>query len=253
MFRAALGFVAVAIMGFTSPNTFGQEKMSATGLLKKAIEATGGEAAIKKYQASKEHSKGTMDLNGLEIPFSGDSFFMSPDKMKNVLSLEVMGMKMKAVQVINGDKIRMMVNGMDIPVEEAAKTEMKEGLLLHKVAELVPLLDSKQFDVKLQDKMEKVGDADNHVLTVKCKGLRETKIFFDSKTFLISKLEKRGLNAAQQEGNQEMFLSDYKKVEGLMLPMKSKVLHDGKKFLESETTEVKLLDKIPDTEFDVSD
>jgi hypothetical protein len=164
-----------------------------------------------------------------------------------------MGQKIKMVQVVNGDKMRMVANGMEMPVDEANKGELKESLILHQIGQLTPLLEDKAFEVTLLPEKAKVADSEAFVVLIKAKGLKDTKIYIDTKTYLVTKMEKRGLNTEQKEGNQEYFLSDYKKVDGVMMPMKSKVLHDGAKFMESTTTELKLLDKVEKSEFDISD
>ena len=165
-----------------------------------------------------------------------------------------MGQKIKIVQLVNGDKIRMTANGQEPPLDDNAKAELKESLVMHQVGTIYPLLDEKLFDVKMQDDKVKVGEAESYVFTVKGKTSKEMKLFIDAKTFLPSKMEKMGTNpATQKEGKQEIMPSAYKKVEGIMIPMKTSVLMDGKKFMDTETLEIKLFEKLPATEFDISD
>lgn len=244
---AAVGFAAL-LAG--SPVA---AQASATDIIKKAVEATGGEATIKKFKAMTEKSKGSMDFNGADAKFTAEGSYQEPDKMKMSFSLDLLGQKINAVQLMNGDKFRMTANGMEVPLDDGAKAEMKEGILLHNVSKLYPLLDAAEFEVKLVDGLKKVNDKDAHVLEVKPKKGKAMKVYIDAKDFMLVRVDKKGMNAAQQEGDQEMFFSDFKKVEGIMIPMKTKILHDGKKFMEAESTEVKLLETLPKGEFDISD
>jgi zinc protease len=245
--------VAAALAVVPVGQAAAQDAADATPILKKALEAAGGAEAIKKFPAMKDVSKGSMEIQGAELTFTATSMMMTPDKLKFDMKMSVLGMTINAVQVMNGDKIRAVANGMDQPIDDAAKAELKSGLEMHRMSMIYPLLEGKDFKVKLLEGKKKVEGSDAFVVSVTGSDKKEVKIFFDEKTYLITKMEKRGLNGEQAEGNQEIFISDYKKVEGIMVPTKTKILHEGKRFMETTTTEVKLLEKIDAKEFDISD
>lgn len=243
-------FLSLAALAFLSLPSFAEEK-AAKDVLTKALDALGGEKAVKKYPATVQKTKGTIQVMGMEVAFTSHEMTLDPDKAKQTIALSVGGQEVTIVQVINGENVSMTVAGTDMPLEADQKTELIEGMLLGRVLNIYPLIEDKGFEVKLGEK-GKVDDKEAYVLTVTHKKLRETKLFVDAKSFLVVKVEKEGTNAAQETGKQEWRFEDHKKVDGVVLPMKVKITHDGKAFLDAETTEVKLVEKLDPSEFDVS-
>lgn len=244
--RFYLSLATVALLGLPA---FADEKMTAKEVITKGIEALGGEKAIKKYPASIIKSKGTIQIMGMEVSFTNFRQTLDPDKLKQIITVDVNGQQIAIQQIVNGDKASMTIAGNEMPLDDETKAQLVEAVVASRVTSLVPLLEEKGFEVKLLDEKGKVNDKEAYVLTVNHKNLHEMKLFFDAKTFLVTKAEKEGKNGAQESGKQEMFFSDYKKTDGVMVPMKLKILHEGKDFLEAETTEAKLVEKIDDAEF----
>jgi hypothetical protein len=244
-------FLSLAALTAIGLPAFAEDKTTAKEVITKGIEALGGEKMINKFSATVEKSKGTIQVMGMEIAFTSYRQSLSPDKMKQTVNIEVNGQQLAIQQVVNGDQVRMSIGGNDMSPDDDTKTQLIEATVLLRAARLVPLLEGKEFEVKLLDEKAKVGDKEAYVLTVKHKNLRESKLFFDAKTFLVIKLEKEGRNG-QENGKQETFLSDFKKHDGMTLPMKVKILHEGKDFLEAEVVEIKLLETIDKAEFEVA-
>src|SRR5262249_22162698 len=73
--------------------------------------------------------------------------------------------------------------------------------------------------------------------------------YFDKATGLLAKMERRALADAQKEVTEESCYSDYKDVDGVKVPMKIVVRHDGEQFLEMEVTEYGFLERIDDSAF----
>jgi hypothetical protein len=65
--------------------------------------------------------------------------------------------------------------------------------------------------------------------------------------------DRQGLDPQMKETAQETYFKNYKKVQGLLTPMKMETLSDGAKSLEMEFTSVELLEKVDEKEFDVAD
>ena len=254
MFRILSSVLSLALLALPAAS-FAAEKLTLKELLTKSIDAHGGKKVIEKYPAQKSTSKGTMDIGGNEISFTVERLIQDPDKLKGVIKFEVTGKEFTMVQIINGNNVSITNNGEAAEVPDKAKAEAIDHLRLHRMTTIIPLLNEKEFEVKLLDETGKVDDKEAYILLVKCKADkegRETKLLIDTKSFLITKIQRRGVNALQEEADQEMLLTDYKKVEGIMLPMKTKILHDGKKYIELETSEVKFLEKIEAKEFEIA-
>ena len=116
------------------------------------------------------------------------------------------------------------------------------------VQTLVPLLRDKAYRLHALGEM-KVGGRPAVGVRVESRGHKDVNLYFDKKTGLLAKVERRALDDAGKEVTEESFCSGYKDVGGVKLPMKVVVQHDGKKFLEMEFSEYRFLDKLDDSEF----
>ena len=88
-------------------------------------------------------------------------------------------------------------------------------------------------------------------IRVSSKGHRDVNLYFDKAKGLLVKVETRDVDLLTgQEVTTEKIMSDYKEVGGLLRPSKVRVLRDGKKLMDLEMEEVKLVDKFDKEFFD---
>src|SRR5262245_50994421 len=147
--------------------------------------------------------------------------------------------------------MKMTVNGMDTPIPEAQKDDVKTELALMKIQRLTPLLSDKSFELKALGE-SKVNGKDAVGIAVSSKNSKEIKVYFDKGTNLLTKIEFMGSDPmGGGEVKREVTVSDYKDVQGVKLPTKTLMTNDGKKFMEMTTSEHKLLEKLEDK--DLSD
>src|SRR5262249_2146891 len=147
-----------------------------------------------------------------------------------------------------GDKFKTTVGGMDIPLMDAQKADLKQAMIQSRVMMFTPLLD-KEFTLKSIPGV-KIGDQETVGVGVTAKDLKEIKLYFDKSNHLLAKIERMGhAPMSEDEVKQELFLTDYKDVQGLKRPTKTVMNNDGKKFMESTVTEQKFLEKLDDKEF----
>jgi hypothetical protein len=226
----------------------------APAVVKKAIAAHGGADALNRTRVARTAGTGTMTLNGLKIDFTATSVFSGYDRFRLEMNAQVAGLKLTAVQVLNGKKVKVKstLGGQDQKVEEKVKEETVQAGLLQEVTTLTPLVETKKYTLKAEPDA-KVGDAPAAVVLVAGNGLRDTRLFFDKATGRLAKTQRKGLAAGGAEVNEETVLSDYKPVDKALLPMKSVVTHDGKEFMTLVIGEWKLVDKVDDAEFKTDD
>lgn len=218
-------------------------------IIKKAIAAHGGAEKLDKFKGAKSSSKGSISIMGLDLEFTADSVSQFPDKQKTTIKMDVMGNAVTVVQLINGDKMSLTVNGMAQQVPDAQKAELKSTVELQKIMLLTPLLKDAGYELKALPGV-KVDGKDTVGVQVNTKDLKDVKLYFDKSTYLIAKAERKGSDPmGGGEVQQEMIMSDYKDVQGLKKPMKTVMNNDGKKFMESTTTSTELVEKIDDKEF----
>jgi outer membrane lipoprotein-sorting protein len=220
----------------------------ARSVIDKAIKATGGAERLAKIKAARSKFKGTGEFEGATATLTGESLLQFPGQMKFEAAAEIQGQTVPIIFVLNGDKVWLQVLGATTELKDEELEDAKEGLHAERVQTLVPLLEDKTFTLTPLGEV-KLNMRDAVGVTVTCKGHKDVNLYFDKATGLLSKTERRALNDAQQEVTEETFFSDYKKIDGVNVPMKHLVHHDGKKYLELEVTEYSFVDRIDDAEF----
>jgi hypothetical protein len=219
-------------------------------IIAKAIKAHGGEEFLTKNKAAQLKSKGKINIPGAgELDYTQDAAYMLPDKFRDTMELKVMGQNLTVLTLINGDKVTLELNGMDIPGADKVKESMKTmGHVLH-VARLVPLKE-KGFELSLigEDKVEGkkvVG------VRVSKKDHKDVSLYFDKETGLMAKMEFKSVApGTEMEVTEERIIMEYEKTkDGIPFGKKILIKHDGKTFLEGEVTEIKHFEKLDDSEF----
>jgi len=220
----------------------------AKALVEKALKAYGGEDKLSKVKAMTMKAKGTYYGMGDGIAYTETISWQHPDKMR----AEVKGENFTYIGVFNGDKAWESRNG---KTEESTKdglAESKESMYAHKVAMLYPLLDKGYTLTPIGE--VKVGDKPAVGVKVAHKDHRDINLLFDKKTSLLIKIETQVKDLTDKdkpkEVTQESFFDDYKDVDGIPQPHKLTIKRDGKKFVEAEMTEIKIVDKLEDKLFD---
>jgi opacity protein-like surface antigen len=232
----------------------------AEAVVKKGIEAHGGAEALNKYKAGKFNMKGDLSVLGMDLEFTGNIIYSMPDRFRLEVNTEVMGMKMTINQTVKGDKTKSTIKLGDMVLPaggEAEIEELKLGVVMQEAEQLTPLLDKKKFTIKSGGE-EKVNDKKADVVVVTSVVLKkEFKLFFDQKSGLVVKTAHRGLgpgaDGANVEVDEEVYHSEFKKVNGVQVATKWLVNHDGKKFMTLTVSDVELLEKVDDKEFAIDD
>jgi len=133
-------------------------------------------------------------------------------------------------------------------LEEHLK-EMKEEGHSVRVGSLAPLLKDKAYTLTYLGEI-KVGDKPAVGVKVQTKGFREIDLWFDKASGLMVKTQRTTYDlTARKEVLKETYLSDYQEANGVKHARKVRIDQDGKKLLEGEITEYKVLDKVDDREF----
>lgn len=243
-----LSLTLVGLLFSQSPVS-AEPKEEVRAIIQKAIKAHGGEEKLAKIQAIRDKSKGTLEINGAEAAFTSESVYSLAGKLSATIQIEIMGQSIALKQVVTGDKawISVMCQTMEAP--EAAATVMKEAVYAAKFETLLPLLKEANLTLTLA-KETKVDGKPAVGINVESKGHKAFTLYFDKSSDLLVKREGQTIDqATMQEVSEEAFFRSYKDINGVKWSMKSLINHDGKKYMESETTEVKFLDKVDDGEF----
>jgi hypothetical protein len=249
MHKCLLGLAAAAVAVTPLP------AQDAVAVVKKAIEAHGGADALNKTRTARSKTKGTITLNDQTIELVSSSVYSIPDKFKTELAADIRGLKLTALQLVNGKQVKLktVLGGTERPVDDRQKEEAVQAVLVQDATTLTPLVEGKKYTLKAEKDADVEGKPAAVVL-VSGNGIKDLRLFFDKETGRLVKTQRKALDASGAgEVNEESFLSDYKKVDGALLPMRMVVKRDGKKFMDVTVTELKLLDKVDADEFTVKD
>ncbi len=220
-------------------------------ILARAIKAHGGEEFLTKNKAGRTQAKGKITLPGLgEAEFTQTLSYMMPNKFRDSLELNVGGQNVKINTLLNGDDLSIDAAGQKVEITDNIKKAIKESLDMMAMARLTPLVKDKAYELSIFGEVKVEGKPAIGVRAA-AKGKKDMTFFFDKKSNLLVKIEHRGTDSTTgAEVNEERIILDYKKnADGIPIPQKVIVKHDGKTFVEAETVEATYLEKIDDSEF----
>jgi hypothetical protein len=217
----------------------------------KAIKAHGGEEFMSKNKAAQIKNKGKIDIPGVgEVDFTQEVAYMLPDKLRESFEIKVMGQNLAIQTLVFGDKVSIELNGKEIDGGDKIKEAMKSIGHVMTVGRLVPLVKEKGYELSLigEDKVE--GKKVIGIRVTK-KDQKDVSVYFDKETGLLAKLEFRSVApGSDTEITEERIVKEYEKnKDGIPMPKKVMVKHDGKTFLEAEVLEIKYFEKLDDSEF----
>jgi hypothetical protein len=220
-------------------------------VIARAIKAHGGEELLAKSKAGTSAAKGKMNIPGVgDVEFNQESCHMLPDKFKETIQMTIMGTNINVVTIVNGDKQFLILNGKEMDLDDATKESLKGLGHMLKLGRLTSLLKDKDYELSLIGE-DKVEDKPAIGVRVTTKGQKDVSMWFDKKTNLLAKLEYRGTDPfTKGEVNEERIIAEYMtNKDGIPMPKKVIIKHDGKAFLEIEMSDAQLLEKIDDAEF----
>jgi hypothetical protein len=221
---------------------------AARAIIERAAQAHGGLERLGKLRADRIQVKGNIIVDGKETPFTGEVTVQLPTQFKNVLTLTTPKGRTTIVQILNGDKVFVTLDGQPRPVEPSAIAETREKFAINRAIRLAPLLMERNYELTALGEV-KVGDRPALGVRVAAKGRRELKLYFDKETHLLVKSEHLLDGADGKELKEEVFYGDFRDLGGYKRPLKLAAYRDGKKVMDAEITDVKYFERIDDAEF----
>jgi outer membrane lipoprotein-sorting protein len=246
--RKLLGVWCVA--GLLAGGTVRGQEADVKAVLDKAITAHGGADHLAKDKAVTMQMKGKLHSLGDGIDFTGEIASQLPDRLRFEMAITVMGTDLKIKQVVKGDKGWVAVNDMVMELTKEQMAEAREQMHVAAVTRLVALRDKAY---KLSPLGEaKVEGKDAVGVRVEHKDRRDVSLYFDKKTGLLLKSETRGKDpmAGDNEFTAETLYDHYRKVDGFPVAHKVTIKRDGKLFIESTNSDVKVAEKLDDSTFE---
>jgi hypothetical protein len=217
-------------------------------LLDKAIKAAGGEEKLNKFQAAITKSKGK--FHPQDLTFTMESQFLAPSRSRTHMVFGEGDEKLTMTTVLNGDKGWQKVNDGEAEALEGDElNEERESVYCDWATMLAPLKD-KAFQLSALPEI-KVDDRAALGLQVMHRDHRNLKLYFDKENLLLVKYEMQVKDVENdKQVLEEVYLSDYKDVQGVKQAMKFQIKWDGKPQWDVTVTEAKLLDKLGNEHFE---
>ncbi len=219
-------------------------------VIARAIKLNGGIDKLKKFKGSVAKTKGKFHGLGEAIDYTGETSLQLPNRLRTEVHSKFGDQEFTFLQVIDGNKGWIKIGDKTDEMNKDMLDEAKEQMNAANITHLACLSDK---DYQLSPLGEvKVGDRPAIGIRVERKGYRDVSLFFDKEKGLLVKMETRGKDVMQggQEYTSTTRYDDYKKVEGMMVAHKVTIKRDGKPFVEGETIEVKISEKLDDSLFE---
>jgi hypothetical protein len=246
MCRTLAALFVLSLVGPVTPAAFADDRSAALAIIERAVRAHGGAEALTRSQQCLRRIGGTMTLVGKELPFTADMVIALPGRYRASFDLTAQDQKFQMTVVLNGDKAWRSSAG---TVLEATKDEldvMQGDAYAMWLATLVPL-QSNDFELSaLPD--ANLGGQPSAGVKVNRKDQPEVKLFFDKKSGLLVKLERRAREGGLSV-NKEHVYSDHRSFDGVQLPARELQLTNGIKAVDISLKAVKLLPKVDDSAF----
>jgi ribosomal protein L20A (L18A) len=238
--KKILGLALASVVGLSFAGVLRADEPK--DIIEKAIKATGGEEKLAKYKAQTWSAKGKYYGMGEGQDYTAEYAMQHPDKFK----FTVTGI---FTIVYDGSKGWRKMGEETSEMTPEQLTEQKEQMYAGYIATLLPLREKTYTLTPLGE--VKVGNRAAVGVKVSSKGHRDVNLYFDKESNLLTKSETTVKDEQQngKEVNQEELYSDHQDVEGVKIPMKMTITRDGKKFVEAENSNVKLLEKLDDNTF----
>ncbi len=215
---------------------------AAVAVVKKGIEAHGGEDALKKPKGGEYKVEGEVTIGAEKGKFTSSISYALPNMFRMSVDTTLGTAKTSQVIVVNGDKVKATTNGKAQELKDPAKAEFLQLAAIQEVSLLYPLLDDKKFTLTAE-KDEMVNGKDAAVVRVSRKGMKDVRLYFDKAGGELVKFVHKMPDPFGAEATTEVTQSEFKKFDGVLQPTVQKVKQANKEYMTLKIVEAKLLEK----------
>jgi hypothetical protein len=213
MCRPKLAAFAVLLLGLCAAAPPAPDP--ARALVRRALQAQGAAADLSQRAAVRLEVKGKANGPvGATLSVTGEALTQPGGiPTRTNLNLEVLGKKVRLVQVANRDRSWQSINGTLEPLHDSQKQTLGVRSYPDRVAGLSPLLHDRGFTLTLLGP-SRHKDREVRGVRVSRKGRPDVSLYFDAATGLLVRYTHPGKNpfVPDKEGTMEVSLSDYREV-----------------------------------------
>jgi len=217
----------------------------ASEILKKMVEAQGGKKVLEKIKDMT--SSGTLELIQMGMTGSITIYKKEPDKVR--MDIEVMGM---IITQAFDEETAWWVNPQTGSREEAPEQQAED--MKRRALGIDVFIYPEKYGISFAYKgKEKIEEKDYLVLEQTFSDGRKETLYIDPKTYLTYKSKSTTMNQMGVEVEQEIFKSDFKKVDGMTIAYSIIIFQDGEESMNLTLTDVSFNSGLEDSLFKMSE
>jgi hypothetical protein len=222
------------------------DQKEALMIVNTAIQAHGGEAALRKAQMCIRVEEGTRyGTPAGDLAFTNELTRALPDKIR--LQIDVSKKKIQTIAVLNGDKGWLRSGGSTKPMAMLYYREAREDAVVQWQTTLLPLIRG-PFTIDSIPGVKVEGE-ETVGFKVEGTGYVETRMYFYKRSGLLAAIHRRASEDGVP-GDKEFIYSSYKNFDGVRLPGKETHIFNGKKVTELTVRSYKFLERADDSAFE---
>jgi hypothetical protein len=219
----------------------------AQAVIDKAVKALGDDK-LPAGKAVTWKAKGKLNLNDNEAEFTSKMTVQGLDHFRQDLDADFGGNQVKGIIVLDRDKGWQKFGDDARKLENEQLANQKRNAYLQVVPEMPSLLKGAGFKVESGEEA-KVAGKPAAVLKVTGPDGKEFQLFFDKESGLPVKMTGTVADFQGEEYAQERSYSNYKDFDGIKRATNVEVKRNGKKYIEQEISDFKVLDKVDPQSF----
>lgn len=216
-----------------APEATEQSLAEGKKLLKRVIEALGGEKNLQAIQSIKSAAQIELSMGGQTMSASMKELIVYPDKQRQEMQMPFG----KMVQVLNRDQGWAQRPQGVVALNASQLTEMKKSLMRDPFL-LLRMAEKESYTVQSLGE-EKANRKAYKVLLITNGDELSIKHFLNPQTYLIEKRVYQG-NIMGRPAKLEEVFSDYHEVSGIKVPFALTTFADGQKFADGTVTDVQI-------------
>jgi hypothetical protein len=244
--RGGIGLALAAALAAVAPLR-ADDRAAALAVVAEAIKAHGGEDALARMRTVVRKSAGRMTVAGKEIIFAEEDTAQLPERWRRETEAQAGGQRLRVLVVVNGDKGWQSAGGAVTDLGAERLKELREEGHARRLAALLPL--TKDASLRLAPAPEaKVNGEPAPGVKVSAEGHADVLLYFDKKTHLLVKSERRAAEGGESVLREETY-SAYKEFDGVRLPTKVVRTAGGKPVSETTTAAYAFPRKVEEATF----
>jgi outer membrane lipoprotein-sorting protein len=242
-FRFAAIALALFALSLSAVALVHAQETDLKALIKKSIDAHGGEEAAK-FNAAVVKYKGTVKEMGMTFDITGENSLLKPDKLRVVSTVNINGKSLDITTVFDGKTLWISFAGNTKEINDPKIIDDMKQSLMTEVGAGLGELTKPGFEISAIGEA-KVKGKDTFGIRVSKKGQRDISYYLDKKTHLLVKIESRSINPANgQEVTQEKIILEYVDKNNMKTPKRIEILKDGEPYADLEITDLQVHEKL---------